>query len=159
MALVRRCSGVTLGLLVAVCTAVRAQSDQSDTAKSRAIGYYTVEQLNRGTEVFRSQCAKCHSVADHTGPDFRLAWQGQTVRSLFDYLRGTMPDDDPGALSERQYLDVTAYLLKLNGMPAGDAPLVADTIALKKLVIDIKAPGSSGNGTRRLPLHLRRLLR
>ena len=156
MALVRRLSGMTILLLTAVSGMATAQSD---TSKSRGPGFYTVEQGNRGNDVFRGQCAKCHSIADHTGPDFRLAWHGQTVRSLFDYLRGSMPDDDPGALSDQQYLDVTAYLLKLNGMPAGDVALVADTAALKKLVIDIKSPGGSGQGSRRLPERLRRLLR
>ena len=106
---------------------------------------------DRGLEVYKGQCVRCHNVADHTSADFRLAWHGQTVRSLYDYLRGTMPDDDPGALSEQQYLDVTAYILKLNGMPAGETPLVADTIVLKKLVINIKSSNGAGNRSQKLP--------
>lgn len=156
MSAVCRIGGTTLCLLLAFGSTARAQGD---TTTSRAAGFYTAEQGARGADVYKGQCGRCHSLADHSGPDFKLAWHGQTVRSLYDYLRGTMPDDDPGTLTEQQYLDVTAYLLKVNGMPAGDAPLVADTAALKKLVIDIKASNGAAGASQRLPSWLRALLR
>ena len=38
-----------------------------------------------------------------------------------------MPDDNPGKLSRRQYADIVAYLLQLNGMPrTGPRSLSAD---------------------------------
>jgi mono/diheme cytochrome c family protein len=141
--------GLTLGLLAGLSSVAAAQNAPA----SPAPGVYTVEQGARGEEVYRKECSRCHSTKDHSSPDFRQSWNGQSVRALFDYLRFTMPDDDPAALNEQQYLDVTAYLLKLNGMPSGESALVADTTALKKLVIDIKAPGSadrSGEPLRRL---------
>lgn len=148
MSVVWRVSVIALCLFFVSARTARAQSDSTTPHPP---GVYSAEQGTRGADVYKGQCGRCHTVADHSGADFKLAWHGQSVRALFDYLRGTMPDDDPGTLSEQQYLDVTAYLLKVNGMPAGDSPLVADTIALKKLIIDIKAPGSSATSLEQPP--------
>ena len=123
---VRQIGSLAAALLCVLSGAAHAQTDSA----SHPTGMYTAEQSARGDTVYRAQCGRCHSPSDHSGPDFRLAWNRQTIRSLFDYLRGTMPDDSPGALTDQQYLDVTAYLLQLNGMPAGSVALdTADTTA------------------------------
>jgi hypothetical protein len=49
-----------------------------------------------------------------------------------------MPKTEPGSLSKEEYASIVAYLLKLNGMPAGKQPLPADTAALGKIRIDSK---------------------
>ena len=41
----------------------------------------------------------------------------------------TMPQDNPGGLSEQDYQDVMAYMLSANDFPAGEADLTADGIA------------------------------
>ena len=143
----RRSTLLGLFLVAAIVGAAAAQADSA--APAATPGMYTVAQGARGGDVYQAQCGRCHLEADHTSADFRTAWQGRTVRSLFDYLRSTMPDDDPGALAEQDYLDVTAYLLKLNGMPAGSTALTADTVALKKLVIDIRTLHDTTPGLRR----------
>ena len=38
---------------------------------------------------------------------------------LFDRIRTTMPQDNPGKLSRDQYADILAFVLKANGYPAG----------------------------------------
>ncbi|MGH7581682.1 MAG: c-type cytochrome [Gemmatimonadales bacterium] len=98
-------------------------------------GVYSDSQAVVGERVYRDECSRCHLIADQNGPDFQANWSGRTVRELFDYLRSTMPDDDPGALTDDQYLVATAYILKLNGMPSGPAPLSSDTTALNGVKI------------------------
>jgi hypothetical protein len=56
--------------------------------------------------------------------DFRLKWGGQTTFDLYKNIVTTMPDSDPGSLPRADYEDVVAYILKLNGIPAGMATLV-----------------------------------
>jgi S-disulfanyl-L-cysteine oxidoreductase SoxD len=56
---------------------------------------------------------------------------------LFDYLSITMPDDKPGRLSPAQYTDIVAYLLQLNGMPAGPNSLSSDPKRLEQIRIAI----------------------
>ena len=46
---------------------------------------------------------------------------------MFSYLRNTMPQDNVGSISEDDYVNVTAYILSLNSMPAGDKPLMRDS--------------------------------
>ena len=76
------------------------------------------------------QCAGCHlpdlrgsgDAPALTGPDFTAKWGPQAVNELFTHIVQTMPPTNPGALGERGTLDVTAYLLEVNGAPAGQQP-------------------------------------
>jgi hypothetical protein len=60
------------------------------------------------------------------------------VFDLFELLRTTMPDDNPGGLSAQQYKDIVAYILKTNGIPAGTDSLPGDPEALRLIKIDAK---------------------
>ena len=106
---------------------------QSDTNAKTAAPAYSAAQADRGQLVYKNECGRCHSEKDHASADFQLNWNGRTARALFEYLKSTMPDDSPGELPEKSYLDVTAYIMKLNGMPAGDSALVADTTVTGKV--------------------------
>ena len=50
-----------------------------------------------------------------------------------------MPEGDPGSLSPAQYASVVAYLLQLNGYPAGEAALPTALSALRAMEI-VEAP-------------------
>ena len=50
-----------------------------------------------------------------------------------------MPVDAPGSLTNQQYVDVVAYMLQLNGHPAGKSALAPDPAALRKVRIDIRS--------------------
>ena len=54
---------------------------------------------------------------------------------LFELIRSTMPESDPGSLARADYVDVTSYLAKLNGIAAGTTALPEDEAALKKLTL------------------------
>jgi alcohol dehydrogenase (cytochrome c) len=98
-----------------------------------AAGVYTAAQAQAGQEAYAQQCAGCHS-ADFrgsgdapavVGPDFTAKWGPREVNELFTFLVQTMPPTNPGALGEAGTLNVTAYLLQINGAPAGQQPLTA----------------------------------
>jgi len=48
-----------------------------------------------------------------------------------------MPKNEPGSLQPDEYADVLAYLLKLNDFPSGSEALPADSLALKKIRIEV----------------------
>ena len=127
-------------LFCAMLPATIAMARQ-DTAATRAPakGAYSDSQATRGKDVYHDQCSACHLPKDHANADFRQNWNGRTLKDLYQYIRSTMPDDAPGELTEQQYLDATAYILKLNAMPAGEAALTADTTFQKSVVLDLKA--------------------
>ena len=53
-----------------------------------------------------------------------------------------MPADDCGSMTPRATADMVAYLLRINGAPAGETPLPSEREALAGIVIDQKPSGS-----------------
>jgi hypothetical protein len=67
-------------------------------------------------------------------------WSGRTVGDLFDVIRLTMPDDDPGSLPREQYADLLAYILAVNTLPTGTIEVGTETGPLKLIRIDASKP-------------------
>ncbi len=111
----------------------QARAAQTRTTMS---GVYTTAQARQGREVFTGTCTGCHTPAAHTGPVFTTKWVGRSVDDLFTYIRNSMPKIAPGSLSEDEYVWVTAYILKLNGMPTGTAELSAEPAMMRAVRID-----------------------
>lgn len=103
-----------------------------------ATASYTNTQAERGEQLYRRACGECHEIKDHANPDFRFKWNGRSVASLFDNIRNTMPDDNPGSLTRQEYADIVAYLMKSNGMPSGPRPLAPDAAVLSAARIEMK---------------------
>src|SRR5205085_1867798 len=53
---------------------------------------------------------------------------------LFDLIKNTMPQTAPGTLTEGMYLDLLAYILQANGLPAGAKELIAESLSSTLLV-------------------------
>ena len=135
-------------MLATLGSDVGAQPAASNSTRSTQAGVYTADQAARGEEVYGNVCSGCHQTGSHTGAAFAMTWSGRPLSDLFEYISQSMPKTDPGSLTRRQNAQVVAYLLKLNGMPAGDAELPADTITLKRIRID-KAGAAPGRGNDR----------
>jgi S-disulfanyl-L-cysteine oxidoreductase SoxD len=110
-------------------------------------GVYTLAQATRGSDVFAQFCKSCHTPTVHSGPPFRAKWFGRSLSDLYGYLRREMPKNEPGSMSDVDYARALAYLLRINGMPAGSVPLAADSAALHRIRLDSvrAAPTASGN--------------
>ena len=54
------------------------------------------------------------------GDPFLAQWENKHVGAFFTRIQTTMPEDEPGSLSENEALDIIAYVLQTNGFPAGD---------------------------------------
>ncbi|MDQ8160632.1 MAG: cytochrome c [Gemmatimonadota bacterium] len=107
----------------------------ADTAK-----LYSEAQATDGAAVWTKTCAGCHESKDVTSADFRTKWVGRSLFELYEQIRTTMPDDAPGTLSADEYLNSVAYILKLNGLPAGETKLVADSATMSGLKFELPAP-------------------
>jgi len=55
------------------------------------------------------------------GESFHALWAGQSVRTLFDSAKA-MPPANPGSLPDAAYSSILAYILQVNGYPAGETP-------------------------------------
>ena len=121
-----------LFIALLLCGSAREGLAQADSA--------AVAQAERGQAAFRSVCANCHATSQFTGAAFAKKWVGRTALEMFEQLRTTMPQDNPGGLPREQYLAVVAYVLKLNGATGGDAALADDAEQLRKFVITAPNP-------------------
>jgi quinoprotein glucose dehydrogenase len=106
-------------------------------------GVYTAAQASRGAKVYDSQCATCHREAGVApvlaGDRFTRTFSDATLDTLFTTIKTTMPRDAPGSLSDADYTDIIAHLLRLNSYPDGMNELgVAD-------LAGIKIPGQTGD--------------
>jgi quinoprotein glucose dehydrogenase len=116
----------------------------SAQSKSVASGVYSAAQADRGRRLYVRDCAQCHGAtlmgaeggSALMGDPFLAHWAKKSLGELFDLMRTTMPDAAPGSLSDRQYADVLAYLLKENAFPAGSDDLPATLEALNAIVFE-----------------------
>jgi cytochrome c len=75
-------------------------------------------------------CAECHTVPEFSDNAFKLKWSRRTLGDLYTFIHQNMPDSAPGILTPQQAVDLTAYILQLNEVPAGSAQLPADETRL-----------------------------
>jgi cytochrome c len=127
-----RVLGVASALLVtAIILSAQAQKTVWD-------GVYTEEQAKRGGDIYAEKCAMCHgdslggveSAPALTGSGFYATWEGETLNALFERIRMSMPQDNPGSLSRVQNADLVAHMLRVGGYPAGSTPLDGQAGAL-----------------------------
>jgi sulfane dehydrogenase subunit SoxC len=87
-----------------------------------------------GREVYMDQCAQCHGQQGQgklapalIGDDANLATY-DTARGLYNYIHSSMPEDNPGSLTDEQYLQSLAFLLLENGIVSEDRVLNFDNL-------------------------------
>ena len=117
-----------------IALAMSAAFAQEESSRTTADGVYTAEQSERGKESYKAACAGCHALDWYQGATMK-AWDGAPLFNLYDVVATTMPQNNPGSLKRREYLDLLAYILSLNDMPAGGEELPATPEGLKKIVI------------------------
>jgi mono/diheme cytochrome c family protein len=113
-------------------------------------GVYTEAQAEEGKVPFTGVCRRCHSdnlEGSERGPalkgeSFMSNWEQQDLDRLRAKIRDTMPPDDPGKLSEADYLGLVSYILKNNGYPAGSTPLQASSLSGIQLMPKPGTPSS-----------------
>ena len=138
---------VVVGSLLLLLGTTVAQAQQSG-AKSTASGVFTAEQAKSGERAFQAKCATCHGADLHStdaeAPDltegaFKFGWDGKTIANRFEQIRSTMPFGNARGLDDQTYIDIVAYILQFNGIPAGNQKLEPDVRSLEQIVIAVPA--------------------
>jgi mono/diheme cytochrome c family protein len=104
---------------------------------------YSADEAQRGRQQYVGSCAGCHRedlAGDGVTPGladdaFIEHWDKETVEDLFKRIKATMPADRPGSLTDADYLDVVAFLLKENGFPSGPSELGHEVDSLRNILI------------------------
>jgi mono/diheme cytochrome c family protein len=111
-------------------------------------GIYTEEQAKRGGALYSQNCARCHGpdlTGGETAPalasaEFKETWSGLSVDDLFERIKISMPQDNPGNLSRQQTADILAFVLSRDGFPAGAIELPREAEVLKQMRFEASKP-------------------
>ena len=144
-------AGLTTGFMME-----RAAAQQGGPVPGTG-SFYSVAQAERGARVFQSRCSGCHNTdltgekrgsarggPALTGEQFMSNWEGENLDGLMTRMKTLMPRDDPGGLADETYLDLLAFIAKVNALPGGVDPLTAEGVA------DLTIPQKAGSGTKAL---------
>lgn len=131
--------------------AAAALEEVADAGQAASVwdGVFTEAQAARGRDAYSGACSFCHGRRLNGAPDdpdmrstpplvrarFLREWDGRSLATLFAYTRQTMPEDNPGSMTDQEYVDTIAYMLSVGGMPAGDDELPPDPRGLARIVI------------------------
>lgn len=93
------------------------------TADPRTINeaIYSRAQSEVGEQLYKEHCLICHD-KKYFRPVLK-AWDGRSLELFFTVMSASMPESNPGALLEKEYVDILAYILSLSRYPAGDTEL------------------------------------
>jgi mono/diheme cytochrome c family protein len=154
------CPGVHLAavstLTVALLGALAGHARPVHAAEPSAAGhqgFYTEAQALRGRDLFNRHCAACHVVYPSEIAEAQKAGRGfvnggnraimplggtflrkyPSVYYLFQRIRDTMPAWDANSLPESAKLDITAFLLRENGLKPGSDLLTGNVPLMKTM--------------------------
>jgi mono/diheme cytochrome c family protein len=138
-----------LGLAVMGAVAVSThQTVSAQNMKTQWDGIYTEEQAKRGDPLYAEKCSSCHGADMNggemapglAGGEFSANWNDLSLNDLFERMRISMPQNNPGSLSRQQNADILASMLRKGNYPAGKAELPTDAEALKSIKFSSSKP-------------------
>jgi cytochrome c5 len=115
-------------------------------------GVFTTAQADRGkAALLQNGCNGCHGaeLAGDKGPAlkgdrFIADWENGSLNRLLTRIRETMPPLNAEQVPPPTKLDIVAYLLEVNGFPAGSTELSLDAETLDGIQIVRKGAESAG---------------
>lgn len=133
---------------LAIAVTVIAAPALADSVTIRD-GVYTEAQARRGEAIYPAPCGKCHGLKLDGAPDdpdmestppvagrkFLRDWNDRSLAALYQYTRTTMPENNPGFLSDQEFADIIAYMLQVSGAPSGNRELRGDMESLGNILI------------------------
>ena len=87
-------------------------------------GIYSEAQAESGADLYNTYCAHCHLPSFYANVD--VTWNDMSVLDFYYKVSGSMPADNPRALSQAQYLNLVAWVLAINGYPSGNTSMSLD---------------------------------
>jgi mono/diheme cytochrome c family protein len=135
-------------VLVVGAIGVSAGRLGAQTTKSQWDGVYTAAQATRGEALYSQYCSACHGpgltggemAPPLVGADFRANWNDLSVGDLFERIRTSMPQNNPGSLSRQQDADILAFMFSKDEVPAGQQDLDTQTEALNAIKFKATKP-------------------
>ena len=128
-----------IAIAIAFAAPVAAQSTDAQRTTVWQ-GVYTEEQASRGQSEYTTHCARCHrdDLGGYNnilkGARFMEKYRETSLHLLFDKTKTTMPRGEPASLSDKTYVDIVAYILKVNEFPTGARELRMEDLRAVQVV-------------------------
>lgn len=94
---------------------------------------YTKAQADTGEELYKVHCLSCHD-KKYFRPVLKR-WDGQPLGLFYSVMAASMPESNPGSLTDADNVAILAYILSLSRYPAGDSELDYANNALNDITI------------------------
>jgi S-disulfanyl-L-cysteine oxidoreductase SoxD len=135
---------VAAAAMCVTAVVIAASSDQQSVWS----GVYTDAQADQGAALYKTHCVTCHGdtlaggeqVPALRGVSFGATWEGVPLSDLLERMRKTMPPGKSGVVTRQEYANILAFLVKMNGMPAGSVSLASDQSALASIIFRSNKP-------------------
>jgi cytochrome c5 len=125
-----------------VCLAAAARPAAQGELPKIWTGIFTEAQALRGHDVFMNRCAHCHDerLTGGEGPplvagQFNRNWSSRTLQRLFVKVRDRMPPGEAFVATDKEKIDIVAFMLQMNGFPPGSTELTMDEATLSSILI------------------------
>ena len=94
---------------------------------------YSKAQAEVGEKLYADQCLLCHD-KKYFRPVLKR-WEGQSLSILFTVMSTSMPESNPGFMTEKEYVDILAYILSLSRYTPGETELDYKDGALDDIIV------------------------
>lgn len=125
--------------------AIQAPIVLAQAGGSRPVSWSDI-QASRGEKLFKEVCADCHGASLRggliggpplTGSAFAQKFlNGTPASALFLFNSTLMPPDSPGQYSPGEYVDLTAFILRENGIDSSGAPMPSNPTVLDQMIVE-----------------------
>ncbi|MCH8072697.1 MAG: cytochrome c [Proteobacteria bacterium] len=122
---------ITRLIFLASCLLAWAAASADSRTVNDAV--YSKAQAKVGEKLYADHCILCHD-RKYFRPVLKR-WEGQPLSILFTVMSTSMPESNPGFLTEKEYVDILAYILSLSRYAPGDAELDYQDGALNEITV------------------------
>ena len=118
-------------IIVALVLFVHAAASAEPRTINDAV--YSKARAELGETLYAEHCILCHD-KKYFRPVLKR-WEGQSLSILYTVMSTSMPESNPGFLTEKEYVDILAYILSLSRYAPGESELDYQNGALDEIVV------------------------
>jgi cytochrome c len=126
---------MTLRLIVLVAAIMAGWAAHADP-RTLNDGVYTKAQAKTGESLYAEHCLLCHD-KKYFRPVLKR-FEGQPIGIMYTVMATSMPESNPGFLTEKEYVDILAYILSLSRYAVGETELDYQNGALNELTVEAR---------------------
>ena len=123
---------ISLSIAALLLSACSGESETVPTPEAQAITF--TAQADAGATAYSGNCSACHGAALEgttlapvlSGTGFLSLWGSQSPAALFNNIKANMPPGGTAELSDDDYLNIVAHIMRNNGVAPSNPAIASD---------------------------------